>query len=115
MALVVISVMIVEFAMLIWGTVLVFGSWSNWKEDWDAAYYDRDDNYCPFSPMMMAFVLLILKWVSIGETSSGLISRVYPQVMIPVFCILRCFDCNETLIACSNEYWWNPIPRMIGS
>ena len=110
MALVVISVMIVEFAMLIWGSVVVFGAWSNGKEVWD-----RDDNYCPFSPMMMAFVLLILKWVSIGETSSGLISRVYPQVMIPVFCILRCFDCNETLIACSNEYWWNPIPRMIGS
>ena len=79
MAIVVISVMIVEFAMLIWGTVLVFGSWYKWKEDWDAAWYERDDNFCPFSPMMMAFVLLILKWVSIGETSSvKFISRFIP-------------------------------------
>ena len=47
--------MIVEFGLLIWGSVVVFGAWATW---------DYDERKCPYSPMMFAFVLLILKWVS---------------------------------------------------
>ena len=71
--LVVILMLVLDLAMLIWGSVVVFGAWSGLTEEWDEAQHD---DYCPYSPMVMAFVLLILKWVSIGETSSGLISRV---------------------------------------
>ena len=55
---------IVDFAMLIWGSVVVFGAWANWTDNFDD--YKRDPekfNFCENTPMMTAFVILILKWV----------------------------------------------------
>jgi len=57
---------IVDFAMLIWGSVVVFGAWATWTDDY--AEYEKDPeamNYCMNQPMMTAFVILILKWVLI--------------------------------------------------
>ena len=57
---------IVDFVMLIWGSSVVFGAWDNWTDDWDEdeAQEDAEKNYCTYSPMMMAYVLLLLQWVS---------------------------------------------------
>ena len=44
------------------GSIVVFGSykaWSNLDLDRDT----EDENFCPNTPMMFAFVLLILSWV----------------------------------------------------
>jgi len=49
---------VVDLAMLIWGSVVVFGAYSDWTSD-DAA----KDYYCAYVPMMTAFVILILKWI----------------------------------------------------
>ena len=46
---------------LIWpqGSVVVFGSWPNWtKEDMTS------EDYCKATPMLFAFVLQIVRWVS---------------------------------------------------
>ena len=47
------------------GSVVVFGAWANWtddKEEWEK--FPKKFNYCPHEPMMCAFVILLLKWVS---------------------------------------------------
>ena len=54
---------IVELVMLIWGSVVVFGAWPTWTLGRDRR------SHCPYSPMMFAFVLLILKWVSGGHST----------------------------------------------
>ena len=57
---------IVNFAILIWGSVVVFGAWATWTDDY--AEYEKDPeamNYCMNQPMMTAFVILILDWVLI--------------------------------------------------
>ena len=58
---------IVDFVMLIWGSVVVFGAWANWTDDWDVAQQNEELNYCMNTPMMTAFVLLLLKWVSYDD------------------------------------------------
>ena len=66
------SWMIVEFGLLIWGSVVVFGAWPTWTyEDYDYDFVQLGGyaDYCPYSPMMFAFVLLILKWVSGGHST----------------------------------------------
>ena len=56
---------IVDFVMLIWGSVVVFGAWATWTADWNEYQQDPEGlNYCAYNPMMTAFVLLLLKWVS---------------------------------------------------
>ena len=55
---------IVDFVMLIWGSVVVFGAWATWTYNWDEAQEDPELNYCMYTPMMTAFVLLLIKWVS---------------------------------------------------
>ena len=52
------SWMFVEIVLLIWGSVVVFGAWPTWTLGRDRR------SHCPYSPMMFAFVLLILGWVS---------------------------------------------------
>merc|ERR1711937_44450 len=57
---------IVDFVMLIWGSVVVFGAWATWTDDWNAYQQDPEGlNYCAYNPMMTAFVLLLLKWIMI--------------------------------------------------
>ena len=54
-----VGLVIMEFALLIWGSVVVFGAYKDWT--YDAEKYG--DNFCEYTPMMFAFVILILKWV----------------------------------------------------
>ena len=55
---------ILDFAMIIWGSVVVFGAWANWTDDFNAYKADPEElNFCAHTPMMTAFVILILKWV----------------------------------------------------
>ena len=58
---------IVDFAMIIWGSVVVFGAWANWTDDLDK--YNNDDkyNYCKYTPMVFAFSTLITHWVSLTK------------------------------------------------
>merc|ERR1711971_308644 len=50
------------FAVTIWGSVVVFGPYSEWVfEEPDKS----NDNYCEYTPFMFAFVVLILQWVLI--------------------------------------------------
>ena len=44
------------------GSIVVFGSFKAWS-DLDLDTDTEDPNYCPNTPMMFAFVLLILSWV----------------------------------------------------
>merc|ERR1711892_339436 len=72
----------VDFAMLIWGSVVVFGAWSSWTPDYAVYAAAPDDyNYCAYEPMMWAFGILITKWV-----------------MIPLVFLVVC--CCGTLCAC---------------
>lgn len=53
-------VLICEIVVLIWGSVVVFGNYAEWT------YMEKEvgtDGYCDYTPMMFAFVLLILKWI----------------------------------------------------
>merc|ERR1711910_206748 len=70
---------IVDFVMLIWGSVVVFGAWATWTYNWDEAQEDPELNYCMYTPMMTAFVLLLIKWVMI-------------PVMIALTCCCACFS-----------------------
>jgi len=57
---------IVDFVMLIWGSVVVFGAWANWTDDWEKYSGDKEAmNFCEYQPMMTAFVLLLIKWIMI--------------------------------------------------
>ena len=52
---------ILDFVMVIWGSV---GAWANWTDDFDAYKANPEElNFCAHTPMMTAFVILILKWV----------------------------------------------------
>merc|ERR1739844_514347 len=70
---------LVDFVMLIWGSVVVFGAWATWTDNWDAAQQDSELNYCMYTPMMTAFVLLLIKWVMI-------------PVMIALTCCCACLS-----------------------
>ena len=66
------SVMVIlDIVMTIWGSAVVFGAWARWtyekneNENLDLEYVDEnpEKNFCEYTPMMTAFVLLLLKWV----------------------------------------------------
>ena len=60
---------IVDFAVLIWGSIVVFGAWANWTDDLNAYKANPEElNFCALYPMMTAFVTLILGWVLITIT-----------------------------------------------
>eukprot|EP00092_Neocalanus_flemingeri_P097040 GFUD01123599.1.p1 GENE.GFUD01123599.1~~GFUD01123599.1.p1 ORF type:complete len:213 (+),score=45.24 GFUD01123599.1:145-783(+) len=60
------GMVIADIVMLIWGSVLVFGAWSTWTDDYATyAAAPEELNYCAYQPMMTAFVILIIKWVLI--------------------------------------------------
>ena len=49
----------------IWGSVVVFGAWASWTDDFEKYSENNDDfNYCKYTPMVFAFTLLLLLWVS---------------------------------------------------
>ena len=55
---------VVDVVMLIWGSVVVFGAWATWTDDFDKFLADPDIyNYCAYEPMMWAFGILVTKWV----------------------------------------------------
>jgi len=70
-------VVIGEVIVLIWGSVVVFGNYADWvTEPLDA------ETYCHNTPMMFAFVLLVVRWVLMA--------------LIPV-CICCCAPCLACL------------------
>ena len=56
--------LIIDFAMVIWGSVLVFGAWATWTHDNQHA---EEVEFCEYSPMIFAFTILLLKWVSLSS------------------------------------------------
>jgi hypothetical protein len=50
-----------DLGLAIWGSVVVFGAYSTWS--YDLAVGDAAD-YCDYTCFMFAFVLLILRWVT---------------------------------------------------
>ena len=53
---------IVDVVLIIWGAFLVFGSFGSWTYNVDQYRRNMEDlNYCPYTPMMTAFVILIIK------------------------------------------------------
>jgi len=72
-------VIIGELIILIWGSVVVFGNYSEWTDD-ETKRDDGDDatEYCHYTPFMFAFVLLIIRWVLIA--------------LVP-FCLCCCAPC----------------------
>ena len=51
---------IAAFAIAIWGSVVIFGPYSEWN------YEDKEDpKFCEFTPFMFSFVVLILGWILI--------------------------------------------------
>ena len=69
-------VTLVELAILIYGSVVVFGAWSKWTHD----IKDKNSkNYCDYTPMMFAFIILIVKWVF------------YPCIFV-ILCLMMCFS-----------------------
>jgi len=81
---------IADIVVLIWGSVVVFGAWSTWTDDYDAYVANPDEtNFCKNQPMMTAFIILIIKWV-----------------MIPVLMLLVCFCtclCGCCCAACASK------------
>lgn len=64
---------IIDFAMIIWGAVVVFGAWTTWTDDIEKYMADKDGwNYCKKTPMIFAFSILITKWVSSMEQHIGI-------------------------------------------
>ena len=58
---------IVECVMVVWGSVLVFGAWGNWTDNFDVYKANPEElNFCEHIPMMTAFIILILYWVLIS-------------------------------------------------
>ena len=56
---------IIDFVMLIWGSVVVFGAWATWTDNLEEYKADMENlNYCEYQPMIFAFSILLIKWVS---------------------------------------------------
>ena len=56
---------IIPEVQLLQGSVIVFGAWSSWTDDYQLYSANPDSyNYCQYEPMMFAFCILIIKWVS---------------------------------------------------
>merc|ERR1712228_441578 len=47
-----------DLGLAIWGSVVVFGAYSEWSYEGDVG-----PNYCDYTCFMFAFVLLILRWL----------------------------------------------------
>jgi len=49
---------VVHFCVIIWGSVVVLGQYSQWEYEEKSS-----ENYCAYTPFMFAFVILILNWI----------------------------------------------------
>jgi len=72
------GLLIADLCILIYGSILVFGKWPHWTSKYDKYMSNTEKyNYCPRTPMLTAFVVLIIKW--------GLI-----PLMICIMCCCTC-------------------------
>lgn len=55
-----ILVMVCNLVVLIWGSVVIFGNYGDWT-----SRNDTVPTFCAYTPMQFAFVILILKWVTL--------------------------------------------------
>ena len=66
-------ILLTQFSLLIWGSVVIFSEYSTWT-------YDSNDTqkntYCNYTPYVMAFVYLILSWC-----------------LMPLLCFCTAFHC----------------------
>merc|ERR1712024_188331 len=77
---------IIDFVMLIWGSVVVFGAWATWTDNLEEYKADMENlNYCEYQPMIFAFSILLIKWIMI-------------PVMIALTCCCVC--CGAMCCAC---------------
>ena len=53
---------LINLGLMGWGSVEVFGAYSSWSYE-EKDKDNKDLSYCPYTPFMFAFVLLILSWV----------------------------------------------------
>jgi len=60
------GLLIADLCILIWGSILVFGSWPYWTSHYDKYESNPEKyNYCARTPMLTAFIVLIIKWAFI--------------------------------------------------
>jgi len=50
----------VNLCVTLWGSIVVFGAYAYWTYDKEQA---AEAYYCPYSPMIFAFVFLIIQWI----------------------------------------------------
>ena len=56
-----------QFGVQIWASVIVFGAYQTWDcED------KSSENFCEYTPFMLAFVILIIKWVCDWSVTVGI-------------------------------------------
>ena len=84
---------IFSIGVTIWGSIVVFGAYSSWSYDKkDMGKKNDEHEYCPYTPFMMAFVLLILEWV-------------LKPFLLCCECLLACLSCCKASPADSaTEY-----------
>jgi len=57
-----------QFCITIWGSIKVFGAYAEWN------YEDIESlNYCPYTPFLFSFIVLILSCILIGLFLTGII------------------------------------------
>ena len=81
----VVGLVMMEFAILIWGSVRVFGAYKDWTYDVE----EYSENFCEYTPMMFAFVILIMKWVRSEENN---INKISFLMIIDLGLIRTCVD-----------------------
>ena len=73
-----VSMAVVEFAMIDWGSAVVFTAWANWTDNFDVYKANPEElNFCEHIPMMTAVIILVLDWVLI-------------LLMIAIICFYAC-------------------------
>jgi len=83
---------LIEFVMLIWGSVVVFGAWATWTDDYEEFNANQEEmNYCRYNPMVFAFSILLVKWILI------------PVIIVLTCCCFFCgFLCLDLIRCCAE-------------
>eukprot|EP00092_Neocalanus_flemingeri_P010890 GFUD01011729.1.p1 GENE.GFUD01011729.1~~GFUD01011729.1.p1 ORF type:complete len:161 (+),score=25.72 GFUD01011729.1:38-520(+) len=53
---------IVDLLTLVWGSIVVFSTWVEWTTE---EARSAEDKYCANTPMLFAFITLVVRWVLI--------------------------------------------------